>query len=106
MDSRCHKLTASFVRRSNQRDKSVPVCLFFEVCITKVQRSFLMAIMCSCHMVIMFTHFCSFFRDLMKKVAKRQYHLEYMTWYVELHAVREENRILLTKTICSILAPG
>lgn len=31
VDSKCHKLTASFVRRSHQRDKNVPVCLYFEV---------------------------------------------------------------------------
>lgn len=31
VDSGCHRLTASFVRRSHQKDKNVPVCLYFEV---------------------------------------------------------------------------
>ena len=31
VDSKCHKLTASFVREKRSQDSSVPVCLFYEV---------------------------------------------------------------------------
>lgn len=89
MDSRCHKLTASFVRRSHQRDKNVPICLFFEVHI-KLQRSFHSVAVCVCmcggYMLARFTIYV-LFRSLMKRVGKRQYHQEYTTWYVEVHVL-------------------
>ena len=31
MDSKCHKLTASFQRRKHQSDSRVPVCSYYEV---------------------------------------------------------------------------
>ena len=31
MDSKCHKLTASFVRERRSQDSSIPLCLFYEV---------------------------------------------------------------------------
>lgn len=31
VDSKCHKLTASFQRKKHQRDHRVPVCGFYEV---------------------------------------------------------------------------
>lgn len=31
VDSKCHKLTASFQRKKHQRDARVPVCSFYEV---------------------------------------------------------------------------
>lgn len=31
VDSACHRLTASFVRKAALRDKRTPVCLFYEV---------------------------------------------------------------------------
>ena len=34
VDSGCHKLTATFVRRAHQKDKMTPVCLFFEVTVS------------------------------------------------------------------------
>ena len=39
VDSKCHKLTASFVRRFHQRDKNVPVCLYYEVNVVVVNRA-------------------------------------------------------------------
>ena len=36
VDSGCHKLTASFVRKAHLKDKRTPVCLFYEVCCTGV----------------------------------------------------------------------
>lgn len=31
VDSRCHRLTASFIRHRHKSDSSVPICLFYEV---------------------------------------------------------------------------
>ena len=31
VDSKCHQLTASFVRDRHSQDSSVPVCMFYEV---------------------------------------------------------------------------
>ena len=31
VDSKCHKLTASFVRERHKSDSRVPICLFYEV---------------------------------------------------------------------------
>ena len=89
VDSRCHKLTASFVRRSHQRDKNVPVCLFFEV-----NMSYSICVGSQCLSIIYY--YVSLFRNLMKRVGKSQYHQEYTTWYVEVHVLDIVNRILVT----------
>ena len=31
VDSKCHELTASFVRQRRSKDSRVPVCLYYEV---------------------------------------------------------------------------
>ena len=36
VDSKCHKLTASFAREKRSVDSSVPLCLFYEVCVRAV----------------------------------------------------------------------
>lgn len=65
VDSKCHKLTASFVREKRSHDSSVPVCLFYEV-------SGLYTVYVSC------VSCCD--RGLMRREESSHYHRESITW--------------------------